>query len=87
MMYGNLKMIYESLIDETSKVIFRNRLLYSLTGDVRYILEIFDLDVSYDSDRIRLGDYLRDAIKNNYKNTLIVYGAKTAGTTFFDFNK
>lgn len=87
MKYENLKMLYDSFVDEISKITFRNRLLYSLTGDIRYIIEIFDLDISYDPERMKLGDYLRDAIKNNYKDTLIVYGAKTVGPTFFEFNK
>ena len=38
-MYENIKNIYDSLLDEESRMIFRYRLLYSLTGERRYIRE------------------------------------------------
>lgn len=39
-MYNDLEKLYKSLGDEESKVIFRQRLMYALTGDLKYIKEM-----------------------------------------------
>ena len=39
-MYEELKKVYEYFDDEESRMIFRQRLLYALTGDCKYIKEM-----------------------------------------------
>lgn len=39
-MFNELKELYESLADEESKMIFRQRMLFSITGDWKYFKEM-----------------------------------------------
>ena len=63
------KNIYSTLIDEESKMIFGKRLLYSITGDYKYILDIVDFD----------DEYLKLKQHNDSGEKIILFGAGIYG--------
>lgn len=66
----SIKDIYEKLEDETSREIFASRLLYSLTGDHNYILEIVR--------KTEEGSLVFDKLKNCNKKK-VIFGAGVWG--------
>ena len=68
-----IKDIYSRLEDDLSKTIFENRLLHSLTGDLKYIKNIVDL--LYGSNDIW------NAIYENC-GSVVLYGAGFLGLQF-----
>lgn len=77
-MYEQIKQIYDALQDEESKIIFINRLLYSLTNDKKYLNKMIQylIEKYHDSDPIYA---LLKWLKDRKGKKIIVFGAGFAG--------
>ena len=88
-MYGNMvndiRLIYNSLVDEESKDIFINRLLFSITGDWKYPRNIVGKYLrGYHPNEIFIG--MNDNIRQmclDTKRKYIIYGAGMFGSQVF----
>lgn len=63
----NIKYIYTKLADEESKEIFKNRLMYSMTGDYRCLFN--NLKFAYK------GEFLRQINKHAKNNQLVIFSS------------
>lgn len=83
--FKDARLIYNSMADEESKDIFRNRLLFSATNDWKYPRNIVGKYLrGYHSDKIFIG--IDENIKEMHLNTkrkYIIYGAGMFGSQVF----
>lgn len=76
--YEKIKTIYEKLGDQVSKEIFMKRLLFSLSGDYKYILEMVQTEMERFGRKdimVRLLDWI-----DENKRPVVIFGAGFAGT-------
>lgn len=83
---NNIKMVYSYLEDDISKDIFVNRLLYSITGDLRYIdvmvrnnvKEFADSGININSNAIK--DKVKEVAETK---KIVIYGAGQIGLELY----
>lgn len=71
----NIKQIYDHMADEESKTIFENRLLYSLTGDMKYIFRVTKTTLE--------GNEVLARLKPDQRK--VIFGAGVWGKNIFAF--
>lgn len=84
-MLQDIRLIYDSMEDEESKDIFRNRLLFSITNDWKYARNIVGKYLrGYDSDKIFVGmdENIKEMHLDLHKQ-YIIYGAGMFGKQVF----
>ncbi len=88
--FDKIHTVYESLIDEKSKNTFKYRLLYNLTNDALYLMNIIkENSICHNAYSIAdyYIDYFMETKKGENHKKLIIYGAFNSGILRYDFSK
>lgn len=86
--FDTLKNLYESLADEESRMIFRQRLQYSLTGNKEHLIDMFKLDKCYhkkNKNSIGLWEFRKGSESKYSGKKVYIYGACPTGHDLFYF--
>ena len=77
MAYHDIKKIYDSLQDEQSRIIFEKRLMFSLSGDIRHIHSMIDIE----TDRYKEDDVMYRLLEwlDSRRKKVVVFGSGFAG--------